>query len=532
MAAGDAQVNIVFTADTSQMTSAFAKLNGELSSVSSGGATSSMAAWRKETGLTEQATIGANRTMATFGGTVGKTATDFKPATAEMRAASIATGEMGAKAEAAGGSMGKMVIQAGLLYAGYRLLREAGEAVKYVVTQSMSLETAEVRFKNLAGNTDEAREAFEGLKTVAKETNTNIVELAPAANTLLEAGVPMNKLDEAMRGVADRARVAGSTVAEMSEIVLRANTRGEVSGRELAMIAKVTGDETGRLAAEYQDMSITIPQMVKDMERFQRATEQARQDADRMASRQTQDANLAASRNRAEGRPATPGGFVPDKGPEGEEGTHTKFGKSGRVIEGSIERAAREEANRQGFAKEDRAREDKDRAESRAREDAAIAAQRKNQAEITKLNERKEAERLDLAQKATLGITGPEGAGLKGQVDKVSATQAELVKKAGLEVQDAAQNAGTGLRALSGWIDGVTKSLTGFDQAAHPIKGMQASPAYVPSHKPGGPGTDWANYKPPAAGEGAPGGGDKKVDFMAEALGRIAQLLDAALGGG
>ncbi len=75
----------------------------------------------------------------------------------------------------------------------------------------MALETASVRFMNLAGNTIAATKAFEGLKAVAKETNTNIVELSEGANTMLEAGIPMSKIDDVMRSTAERARIAGST---------------------------------------------------------------------------------------------------------------------------------------------------------------------------------------------------------------------------------------------------------------------------------------------------------------------------------
>ncbi len=100
-----------------------------------------------------------------------------------------------------------------------------------------------------------------------------------------------------------------------------------------------------------------------------------------------------------------------------------------------------------------------------------------------------------------------------------------MAKRAANDVKEAAQNAGGGLRNLSNWIDGVTKSLTGFDQAAHPLKGsghygVPAGGAAIPDTgqgtmrflglgsevfrpgsaaslppRPGGVGYDWSGYK-------------------------------------
>jgi hypothetical protein len=425
----DGQVNIVFNADTSQMTQAFAKVNSELAS-SSGGATSAIAGLRQEG--TKAATSTVNWTQVAkdhaaaqefMAGKVGKTAADFKAATAEQRAASVATREATTAGESFGSlSFGSLVGRLTGVSAAFELVRLAAEGVKFAVGSSMELESADVRFKSLAGNTQAATKTFEGMKDVADDTQTNVVELSKAGITLLEAGVPMDKINEKLEVMGKQARIAGENVQDVANVQLRLS-RGEVSARDLSTISRVTGDETGKLQAQYKDISVTIPLIAKEMERTQRATERTRQDHDKIAVRLEQDNDLLAtqkmhdrdladSRSRqdldrsesrseqyrdvqerrtiedwqgrlAEGQtarggpigPRFPGGFTPDEGPIQQE-TYSKFGKGGYVIEGSFERKQREEANRVGFAKEDRAREDRNIDEKRVREDRDQKADR------------------------------------------------------------------------------------------------------------------------------------------------------------
>jgi hypothetical protein len=425
----DSQVNIVFNADTAQMTQAFAKLNSELAS-SSGGATAAIAGLRQEG--TKAATSTVNWTQVAkdhaaaqefMAGKVGKTAADFKAATAEQRAASVATREATAAGESFGSlSFSSLVGRLTGVSAAFELVRLAAEGVKFAVGSSMELESADVRFKSLAGNTQAATKTFEGMKDVADDTQTNVVELSKAGITLLEAGVPMDKINEKLEVMGKQARIAGENVQDVANVQLRLS-RGEVSARDLSTISRVTGDETGKLQAQYKDISVTIPLIAKEMERTQRASERTRQDHDKIAVRLEQDNDLLATQamhdrdladsrsrqdfDRSESRseenrdlrerrqiedwqgslalgqmvrggpigPRFPGGFTPDEGPIQQE-THSKFGKGGYIIEGSFERKAREEANRVGFAKEDRAREDRDKEEKRVREDRDQKADR------------------------------------------------------------------------------------------------------------------------------------------------------------
>ena len=265
--------------------------------------TESNAAWRKEAGLSSDMTV--NWTKVTresaqaqefMSGKVGKTAADFKPATAAMREASVATKDVGLDAKRTGGFMEGFAGRLIGVTAAFKVLRYAAEAVKYVIGSSMDLESADVRFKSLAGNTQAATTAFAGMSQVADDTTTSVVELSKAGITLLEAGVPMEKINDELEVMAKDAHIAGENLQEVANIQLRLS-RGEVGARDLAAISRLTGDETGRLQAQYKDISVTIPLIAKEMERVQRATERARADTDLIAERTRQDADLWAARD-------------------------------------------------------------------------------------------------------------------------------------------------------------------------------------------------------------------------------------------
>lgn len=276
-------VNITFQADTSQMTQAFGKLNSELE----GGGTR-MVNW---TNVQKQSAQAAEfMSQANY-----KTAASFKPATAEMRAASIATEELGSKSTFASSLITRLTGTVAQIGLAYEAARVAVEAFTYVVGASMELESADVRFKSLAGNTKAATDAFTGLQGAADETHTSVVDLSKAGITLLEAGVPIDQLTGKIETMSKQAKVAGEDVGEVANVRLRLS-RGEVGSRDLAMISRLTADETGRLQNQYKEIAITIPRAAKEMEILQKATERTRQDTDRIAERHTQDINLMATR--------------------------------------------------------------------------------------------------------------------------------------------------------------------------------------------------------------------------------------------
>jgi hypothetical protein len=299
--AGDNTVDIVFQAEDNA-SATFSKVNNELAGVQAKAAESN-AAWRKEAGLSSDMTV--NWTKLTresaqaqefMSGKVGKTAADFGPATAAMREASVATKGVGEASQSSGGFMESFAGRLVGVTAAFEVLRYAAEAVKYVVTESMDLESAEVRFKSLAGNTDAATTAFEGLGKASDDTNMSVADLAKTSDTLLEAGVKMEDIPATITRMGQAAKVSNIDLQESANALLRAS-RGEVGARDITTATRLAGDETGRLQAQYKDISVTIPNIAKEMERTQQATARTRQDADRLATRTTQDANLVAARS-------------------------------------------------------------------------------------------------------------------------------------------------------------------------------------------------------------------------------------------
>jgi hypothetical protein len=444
-------VKIEIQADDSSATSAFSRLNSEVSNLGGAGmgkAQSAMSEWRKETGLSEQATMGASREMANLSTRVGKTAADFRPATAEMRAASVATKEVGEAASSSGGFMESFAGRLVGVGAAFEVLRLGAEAIKYVITESMDLESTEVRFKSLAGNTQEAATAFEGLKQAADDTQTPVAELGKASITLSEAGVKMKDIPETITQMGKAAKFTNEDLEATANALLR-TSRGEVGPRDIATATRLAGDETGRLQDMYKDISITIPNIAKGMEQTQRATERTRQDADRLATRATQAANLAVTRGQhdrdlklsaetsfgeAHGgadifKAFQTGGTVSSlEGMHGggqaaiqavmtqlregvaqigkEQGVDAMqlvregvIGNDEVLAAGGRSREARETASARG-------REDTDLSAAYGREDAGTAESRKNQDERTALEFRKEKERLQLVREVRLELMG------------------------------------------------------------------------------------------------------------------------------
>jgi hypothetical protein len=533
----DNVVKIEFQADDASTTAAFSRLNSEVNSLGGAGmgkAQSAMADWRKETGLAEVATMGTSNALVNLSSKVGKTAADFRPATAAQREASVASRE-------AGDGFDRLAGQVVALGLAYKVAQVAIAATKYVIGSQMKFESAAVRFKNLAGNTKEAAADLETLKAVSKDTNTNVVELLAADTTLREAGRSGLSTHDDMEALAKNARSAGTEVGQLADAYLRLG-RGEVSGRDLAMVIKLTGDESGKLQSEFREMSVTIPRMAKDMEVFQRATERSRQDADRLATRSTQDANLAVSRQthdrdlklsaqtsfgEAHGGADIFKAFQQGGSVSNLPGMHGGQGAIQAVM-AQLREGVSQIGKEEGLASEDtmqlvrsgaigneellqaggrarearetkaaRGREDTDTSAARGREDAGTTMSRANEDERTNLELRKEFLKKDLIERAQQGLLGASP-----DIDKKYANYANTTQgradAASLEVKTAAQGAGDGLHWLSSKINEVTKAVTGYDAAAHPLKGSEMPVHADKAKKPGEPGYDWGQYKPPA----------------------------------
>jgi hypothetical protein len=303
----DNVVKVVFEADTSQLKGAFSEVNSQLAGVASQGAAGMV-----------QETEHAFTTIASRAKTSGPLM--FDPAYAAWKKASREASSQAKKDLEDAGTAAKStertvrgVISA---YTAYRVARGVFEAAKYVYDESKEREAAEVRYKNLAGNTPEAAKQFEELKTSSKEVSLNIDEMADAQTTFLESRVPLkgmsaemqglakqymiaqvpaDKIGESVENMAKNALVAHVPLQEMADLYLKIATRGELSGRQIAMVMRMTGDETGKLAQKFQEMTILIPLMQIQMERLHVVEERRWQDSETAFSRRLEYENRSYS---------------------------------------------------------------------------------------------------------------------------------------------------------------------------------------------------------------------------------------------
>jgi hypothetical protein len=237
----DALVNVVFQADTSQMTAAFAKVNSELSSVASSGGTSAMSAWRKETGLAEQATIDVNRRLLTLGGTVGKTAADFKPATAAMRQASVAGGELSGATERATSSFDGMVNRMATRLLIFGAISEALRGIGAAAKESMSFETAQVQFANLSNNRGTVGQDWSKLRSISTQTSIPTPELAKASLDLQKSGESSHDAGAELVNLAKYADISGQSVESLAAKMGKLKwEHGTIE--DAAELAQLTGD--------------------------------------------------------------------------------------------------------------------------------------------------------------------------------------------------------------------------------------------------------------------------------------------------
>jgi hypothetical protein len=220
----------------------------------------SMAAWRKETGLSEQATIDVNRTMVTLGGTVGKTAADFSPATAEMRAASVAEEEVANSAQRAGGGLsafrGNMralridlfVVVAALaaLKAAFDSYAESEAASRHLAAQGMGgaaggLEkAAKAQFFD-PKEFDQAAISLKVAGAIYGDVTSEVSELGKASRI---SGVPFKELYETFGSLSEELQMGGvPSLSEMNTLTLASsgNTQGLTDRyKELAGALKLT----------------------------------------------------------------------------------------------------------------------------------------------------------------------------------------------------------------------------------------------------------------------------------------------------
>jgi hypothetical protein len=208
----DTEVNVVFSAETSQMTQAFSKLNSELES----GATHTVN-W---TNIQKQ-----NAQAAEFMSQANyKTAASFKPATAEMRGASVAVEDLGKKGSSGLGAFRgtmralrfdifEVVAALGIMV---KAIDEAGKAEasqRHLANQGISagasgqLSTA-ARVENFEPHQyDDAAISLKVAGVAADDLVNDVTELGKASRI---SGVPFEKLVDTAASMTEELRAAVS----------------------------------------------------------------------------------------------------------------------------------------------------------------------------------------------------------------------------------------------------------------------------------------------------------------------------------
>ena len=252
--ADDNTVKIDFVADTSSMTSAFSQVNSELAASQAKGS-ESMAAWRKETGLAAQPVIDLNRQMVQLRDHAGKTAADFKPATAEMRAASVAAEDLGKKgASSIGAFRGTM-----------RALRfDIFEVVAVLGIMAKAMEEAakSEASQRHAGQQGISNVSVIKLEGAARAENFEPHQYDDAAISLKVAGMAEGDLTENVKQLGIASRITGEPFEKLVETAAAMTEELETGGipslSQMTTLTVASSGATQELTDEYRELERTL----------------------------------------------------------------------------------------------------------------------------------------------------------------------------------------------------------------------------------------------------------------------------------
>jgi hypothetical protein len=237
--------------------------------------TAAMAQWRKEMDLGTQATITHDRAMVDLSGHAGKTAADFKPATAEMRAASIAEEEVGKSAGRAGSGLGafrgtmralrfdvfEVVSVLGLMVKAMDVSAKADAAQRHLANQGIS-NVSGIKLEGAARDENfEPRQYYDAAVSMkvagvnAKELVSDITELGKSSRI---SGVPFEKLVDTADSITEALETGGiPSLEEMKTLTLASSgaTQGLTDEYRQLAGALVENEKAWKLEEEAQARS-------------------------------------------------------------------------------------------------------------------------------------------------------------------------------------------------------------------------------------------------------------------------------------
>jgi hypothetical protein len=153
------------------------------------------------------------------------------------------------------GSFSQEALKFGLTFAG---IATAFQAFKSVISSASELETVHVRLRNLVGDAEQGDRLFSQLRDVSHRTATGIGEISAATADLLSTGTGVDQVSGRVESLAKVAKIAGEPLGNISELFSRIQLRGEVTFREPARLALVTGTQIRDLAVNYQRMQRSV----------------------------------------------------------------------------------------------------------------------------------------------------------------------------------------------------------------------------------------------------------------------------------
>jgi tape measure domain-containing protein len=145
-------------------------------------------------------------------------------------------------------------------------LAGAVQAVHEGLSRAVKAEQSRVGFEVMLGGAEQAKQLFADLKNLAPQTPFSRGELKDAARDLVAVGVAGSQIAPSLRIMSDIAAGGTITIAELTQVLGRADVQGQVTTRELRTLGRsgidvfgelrrifgVSGDELKKMTADGQ----------------------------------------------------------------------------------------------------------------------------------------------------------------------------------------------------------------------------------------------------------------------------------------
>jgi hypothetical protein len=270
----DNLVNIVFQADTAQLTQAFAKVEAGLAETKAA-ASSFTAEGSAASAMTVNWTRIAKQNAEAhefMRGTIGKTAADFKPATAAMRAASVAEVEVAQGAEqiaestgrAAGGTRGLTSQLRAMRFDVILVTAAIAGAVK-AFQEFATEQTADRQLKGILGSSKEATQAMSDLAKSADSENFKASEYDNVAKSLKIAGIQTKDVAADVKALGEWSRSSNVPLATLAKQLAETTAHSVGSLADMEIITEASLGTTQKLTDAYREIPFALEMASREL---------------------------------------------------------------------------------------------------------------------------------------------------------------------------------------------------------------------------------------------------------------------------